>query len=211
MKRAAGTLALLLCLVTPGESFQEPGWIPLFNGKDFSGWKLNGDGSSFSVMDGAIVADGDAALAVYDGDVGNHDFKDFDLAIDVLTKPNSNGGIFFHTEFLERGHTPRKGFEAQVNNSFAIDPLRTGSLYRVRDVTEQLVKDDEWFTEEISVRGQTITIRINGKEVVNWTQPADWAPANTAARRIGRGTIALQAHNKGSVVHYKNIRIRLVP
>jgi len=42
------------------------------------------------------------AHAFYDGPVNNHDFKNFELMADVMTAPNSNGGVYFHTEFPER-------------------------------------------------------------------------------------------------------------
>ena len=42
------------------------------------------------------------------------------------------------------------------------------------DVNEAPPKDDEWFTEHIIVQGDTITINVNGKQLVKWTQPADW-------------------------------------
>jgi hypothetical protein len=114
------------------------------------------------------------------------------------------------TEFQDKGW-PGKGFEVQVNNTFPNDPRKTASLYEVQDVTDQLVKDDEWFEEYIIAKGDTIVVKLNGKQVVNWTQPADWkGTSDFAGRRIGTGTIALQAHDAGSVVYYKNIRIKLL-
>jgi len=87
---------------------------------------------------------------------------------------------------------------------------RTGSLYHVVDLDESLVKDEEWFTQTIIVNGDTIVVKINDKQVVNWTQPADWNGGREGpGRRItGPGTIALQAHDPKSAVLYKNIRIR---
>ena len=58
-------------------------------------------------------------------------------------------------------------------------------------------------------KGDTITIKVDDKPVVQWTQPADWA-GNFPARRIGPGTIALQGHDAGSTVYYKNIGIKLL-
>ena len=48
-----------------------------------------------------MVANGPVAHAFYDGPVNNHDFKNFELMVDVMALPNSNGGIYFHTEFQE--------------------------------------------------------------------------------------------------------------
>jgi 3-keto-disaccharide hydrolase len=195
----------------------EPGWTSLFNGKDFTGWKVSKP-ESFRIENGAIVANGAAGHAYYDGAFRNHAFRNFELKIDVMTRANSNGGVYVLTEYQEKGGNlrasgdfPSKGFEVQVNNSYARDPVKTGSLYHVQDVTEAPAKDDEWFTMHIVVKGNTITVRVNDKPTVDWTQPADWSGGREGAGRAIRaagGTIALQAHDPNSTVYYKNIRIK---
>ena len=60
-------------------------------------------------------------------------------------------------------------------------------------------------------KGNTITIKVGDKGAAQWTQPADWAGTRDfPGRPIGAGTIALQAHDPGSTVYYKNIRIKLL-
>jgi hypothetical protein len=208
-------LTLILLLAVAPAAFAQDGWISLFNGKDLTGWKISGDQSTFQIRDGALVANGPVAHAFYDGPVNNHDFKNFELMVDVMAAPNSNGGIYFHTEFQERGF-PRKGFEVQVNNTYQRDPVKSGSLYHVKDTGVDEIKgitnDNEWFTEHIIVQDNTVTIKLNGKEVVKWTQPADWTGGREGPGRvIGRGTIAFQGHDPNSTVHYKNVRIKLLP
>jgi 3-keto-disaccharide hydrolase len=202
--RVAPVLVALAFQATP----TEPGFTSLFNGKDFTGWKLSNP-ASWSVKDGAIVANGTPGHAFYDGEFRNHMFRDFELKVDVMAHPNSNGGVYVLTEYQETGF-PKKGFEIQVNNTFTKDPVKTGSLYHVQDVTETAPKDDEWFTEDITVKGNTITVKVNGKQVVDWTQPADWNGGREGPGRAisGPGTIALQAHDPNSTVYYKNIRIK---
>lgn len=201
-------------LIAAPAAFGQSGWVSLFNGKDFTGWKIGGDQSTFQIKDGAMVAQGPVAHAFYDGPVGNHDFKNFELKVDVMTAPNSNGGVYFHTEFQDRGF-PRKGFEVQVNNTFERDPVKSGSLYHVKDVGAEdikgITKDNKWFTEHIIVQGNTVTIKLNNREVVKWTQPADWNGGREgAARALGHGTFALQGHDPKSTVHYKNIRVKML-
>jgi hypothetical protein len=133
------------------------------------------------------------------GPVENANFKNFELKVDVMTEKQSNGGIFFLTKYLEEGW-PEQGYEAQVNNTFDRDPRKTGSLYNIQDILEQHVKDFEWFTEHIIVKGNRIIIKINGKKLVDWTP--------TEGERTPAGTIALQGHDPGSTIHYKNIRIK---
>ena len=198
--------AVLVAGMLQAPAAAEPGWTSLFNGKDFTGWKISNPGS-FRIEDGAIVANGSAGHAYYDGEFRNHTFRNFELKVDVMTRPNSNGGIYFLTEYLEKGW-PAKGFEVQVNNS-ARDPIRTGSLYQVVNITEAPANDNEWFTEHIIVKGDTITVKVNDRQLLEWTQPADWQGVRgTPGRRLAPGTIALQAHDPGSTVYYKNIRIK---
>lgn len=200
---------LVLALATAA-SAQEPGFTSLFNGKDLTNWTPSKENAStFTVKDGAIVANGPYCHLFYTGPIGNHDFKNFDLKVDVMTAPNSNGGIYFHTAYQPTGW-PGKGFEAQVNNTHG-DWRRTASLYEVQDVREQLVPDNQWFTEEVIVRRQTVIININGKKAVEWTQPSDWkGTKDFPERKISSGTIALQGHDPKSVVSYKNIRIKIL-
>jgi Domain of Unknown Function (DUF1080) len=198
---------LLLAFVLQAKPAVEPGFTSLFNGKDFTGWKLSNE-ASWTIEDGAIKANGTPGHAFYDGPFRNHLFRNFELKVDVMTRAGSNGGIYVLTEFQEKGF-PRKGFEIQVNNSHT-DRIRSGSLYHVQDVLDTSpAKDDEWFTEHIIVKDNTITVRVNDKQVVQWTQPAEWATDPKFAKRLmSPGTIALQAHDPGSTVYYKNIRIK---
>jgi hypothetical protein len=203
-------LVLFLSLAMLPLAAADKGWTSLFNGKDLTGWKVNENPETFSVQDGAIVAHGKRSHNFYVGDFQNHTFRNFELKVDVMTRPKANGGVYILTEFQNEGW-PGKGFEVQVNNSYPGDPRKTGSLYEVQDVTTDLVPDDKWFEEDITVEGDTITVKVNGKQVVHWTQPADWKGTEFAGRRIGPGTIALQAHDPGSTVYYKNIRIKPLP
>src|SRR3954468_10866798 len=107
---------LILLAVAPVMAAEE-GFVPLFNGKDLTGWKASEHPETFSVKDGAIVAHGPRSHCFYIGDFQRHMFEDFELKVDVLTLPRSNGGIYIDTEYQETGW-PGKGFEVQVNNSY---------------------------------------------------------------------------------------------
>jgi Domain of Unknown Function (DUF1080) len=217
MKLISLVLLALAGIVQAGAPAVEPGFTSLFNGKDFTGWKIAGPPESFTIKDGAIVANGAASHAYYDGAFMNHAFRNFELKVDVMTRAGSNGGVYVLTEYQDvggseraSGRFPSKGFEIQVNNSHT-DRVRTGSLYHVSDVLDDPpAKDDEWFTEDITVKGDRITVKVNDKQVVDWTQPADWNGGREGSGRkiTGPGTIALQAHDPKSTVYYKNIRIK---
>jgi hypothetical protein len=184
-------------------------WVSLFDGKTLNGWKKNQNPATFSVEDGAIKVAGPISHLFYDGPVGNHDFKNFEFKAMVKTKPKANSGIFIHTVFQQEGF-PNKGYEVQVNNSHS-DWRRTGSLYGVKDVKETYVKDDEWYEEYIMVKDKTVTIKINGQTVVEYTEPEEEARKNVGGKALSSGTFALQGHDPGSVIYFKDIKVRLLP
>jgi hypothetical protein len=206
MKRVAAAMAIFCSLVACGVAAEGPeakdGWISLFDGKSLDGWKVGKNADSFRMQDGMIVANGPVAHLFYMGDVRQHDFKNFHLKVELMTFPKANSGIYFHTQYQEGGW-PKVGYESQVNNSHS-DPKRTGSLYGVKDVYEVPAKDNTWFVEEVIVQGKHIVIKVDGKTLVDYTEPDDVK----GTRRLSHGTFALQAHDPGSKVYYKSIMVK---
>jgi hypothetical protein len=185
-----------------------PGWVSLFDGHSLNGWKVGENAGTFSVKDGQIVVHGPTAHLFYEGNYKNHDFKNFELKVDVMTYPGANSGIYFHTQYQESSW-PEKGFEVQVNNSHT-DWKRTGSLYDVVNIKETYVKDLEWFTEYVKVEGKHVVIQINNKMVVDYTEPDDYKPAaGQKGHFLSSGTFALQGHDPKSEVHFKNIMVKV--
>ncbi len=189
---------------------KDDGFIELFNGKDLTGWKINESPDSWSVVDGQLICKGPRSHLFYVGEVNKADFKDFEVKLKVLTKPKANAGFYFHTKFQDEGW-PKKGFEAQINATHG-DPKKTGSLYGVRNVMNNAPhKDDEWFDYHIKVKGNTITIKVNGKTTVEYTQPAGGPTKEEKGgfdRVLGSGTFAIQCHDPGSEVRFKSIKVK---
>ena len=195
-------LVIILSISASAQKANSDGWINLFDGKSFAGWKVSEHPNTFTVADGMIVAFGDRAHLFYDGTVNNHSFKNFEFKAQVMTTPGSNSGIFIHTTYQEEGW-PSKGYEIQVNNTHT-DWRKTGSIYAIQDVKEAPAKDDEWFTEHIIVQGSKITVKINEKVINEYTVPAEGS-------RLSSGTFALQGHDPKSKVFYKDIMVKVLP
>ncbi|MCZ2075740.1 MAG: DUF1080 domain-containing protein [Bryobacterales bacterium] len=199
---------------------RKAGWKLLFDGRSLAGWKASEDPASFTVRDGMIVAHARGTPIrgqgnhpkchlFYTGPDGRASFTNFEFSADVKTEPGSNGGIYFHTAFVANAW-PQAGFEVQINNSYP-DEKKTGSLYAVSDVTKALVRDKEWFNLHVAVRGKRVEIELNGRTVVDWTEPPGFVldrPPWYTARKLSHGTFALQAHDDKSVVYFRNIRVR---
>ena len=201
-------VALLLLFAFRNSKPGSPDWVSLFDGQSLTGWKVGENAGTFSVKDGQIVVHGPTAHLFYVGNYKNHDFKNFELKVDVMTYPGANSGIYFHTQYQESSW-PKTGFEVQVNNSHT-DWKRTGSLYDVINIKEVYVKDMEWFTEYIKVEGKHVTVKINDKTVVEYTEPDDLKPsAGQSAHILSSGTFALQGHDPNSEVHFKNIMVKV--
>ena len=180
---------------------QTEGWINLFDGKSFTNWKVSEHPETFTIADGAIVVFGERAHLFYTGPVKDHNFKNFEFKAQVMTTPGSNSGIFIHTAYQDEGW-PSKGYEIQVNNTHT-DWRKTGSVYALQDVKEAPAKDNEWFTEHIIVKGDKITVIVNGKTINEYTEKD--------AAKITTGTFALQGHDPKSKVFYKDVMVKPLP
>ncbi|NLH72883.1 MAG: DUF1080 domain-containing protein [Verrucomicrobia bacterium] len=183
----------------------EEGFVSLFDGKTFNGWKMAKENTStWKIEDGALVARGERCHLFYEGD--GKPFKNFHLKVEVMTEPGSNGGIYFHTRYQESGW-PKYGFESQVNVSHS-DWIKTGSLYGLVNVGFTACKDNQWWTQEIIVQGNSVTVKVDGKTVFQYNEPPGAQPGKDFTRKIDEGTFALQAHDPKSVVRYRNIRVK---
>jgi hypothetical protein len=206
------TAALLLAAALLAPPATGDGWVPLFDGRSLSGWKPAAEGpSSFRILDGMIACDGPRSHLFYVGPDGKADFEDFELSVEVMTKPGANSGVFFHAAYQDRDWP--QGFEVQVDNSQArhgdyLEYKMTGSLYGIRNVYKPIVRDDEWFTMDVVVRRPQVQVRLNGTLVVEYREPGSLPAAAPPLRRITHGTFALQCHDPASKVFYRNLRVR---
>jgi len=192
-------------------------WIPLFDGKSLKGWRAAESTSTWRVEGGALTASGPRSHLFYAGPVRNAQFKNFELEAEVMLWPGSNSGIYFHTAWQESGW-PSKGFEVQLNNTHKGEGgyreyKKTGSLYGVRNQYKSLVKDNEWFRIRILVRGKNIQVRVQDALVVDYTEPDPplVASGDGQGRVLSSGTFALQGHDPGSRVAFRQIRVRPLP
>jgi hypothetical protein len=244
-------LAALLLALAPAATFAasdrssaklEPGFVPLFNGRDLSGWKVpEGDNGHWKVINGVIDYD---ARSEAPGDKNlwtEKEYKDFVLKIDWRIKETS--GLYDVPTVLPDGSeklgpdgkmltTPmpnadsgiylRGTSKAQLN--IWCWPIGSGEVYGYRrdqkmpasvraGVTPKVNADKpvgEWNTFEITVKGDRLTVLLNGKKVLDNAELPDLPPT---------GKLALQHHggwdekNKkykpaSSLVQFRNISIK---
>jgi hypothetical protein len=182
-------------------------YTALFNGKDLTGWKTHPDDKAkWEVIDGCIVGSGPAGHPFSE----RGDYENFHFRIEAKINDKGNSGQYFRAKFA-RAFPP--GYEAQINATHG-DKVRSGSLYADgRDgysaeerkkmlVFDQLIKPDEWFTQEVIAEGNHIIIKLNGKTTVDFVDEKN---------RHSKGHFAFQQHNDGSIVTIRKAEVIELP
>ncbi len=193
---------------------KDSAWRELFNGKDLSGWEANVRPESFVVENGLLKAHGKNGMShlfLVDDKGRDIGFKNFELVAVARSKPNSNSGIFFHTDReLRKGKYLNKGYEVQLNSSLK-EKRKTGSLYGVVDLANSAADETQWFEVRFRVEGKRIQVFVNGEQVADYTEPENPERQPARLKRLidpNGGAIALQAHDPNSVFYFKQIRLR---
>lgn len=190
----------------------DAGFVPLFNGKDLTGWKTHPDQpGGWAVEDGLLTGRSDRQHHLF---TERGDFEDFQLMAEVRINHLGNSGIWFRSPFSldrqnELGGTPN-GYHVMILEDF---PRRqvglTGSLRResrtLQAVTEPLVRPNEWFNLEVIARGPRLTITVNGK-----------VTADVVDSTYSKGHLALKTRTEketgvSTFVQFRRIEIKELP
>jgi Domain of Unknown Function (DUF1080) len=200
-------LALVLATNPTGSQGPEgSGWVALFNGRDLSGWKNNG-GEKWVVEDGTILCQSTAGKYGYL--TTEKTYRDFTLLLRFKGEAQGNSGVFVRSRIL--GIDPEHGPDIE-GMQIEVDPSvghHTGGLYEsggrgwlIQPTAEgeSVLKAGEWNDLRVSAHGNHIVTRLNGIQIVDYTDPAP---------RFTDGVIGLQIHTGGGVrMRWKDIYIQ---
>jgi hypothetical protein len=225
----AAVVAVLPALADDKKA-DDKGWVPLFNGKDLTGWKLHPKPSGG--IEEVMAIEKGGKLVGYDGKLKDGkvvhlwrvedgiligagppshlfsergDYQNFHYRIEAQINDKGNSGQYFRTEF---GPGFPKGYEAQINATHG-DTVRTGSLYpagalgKYKDKITVLNNAPHKAGEwfEQEVIANGDTITI----LVNGKKTIEFKdPEN----RFTKGHFALQGHDPGTVVKFKKIEVK---
>ena len=177
---------------------KDDGWVAIFNGQDLEGWKIgygnkkiNETNSTWKVVDGVIVGEGEVSHLFSPRD----DYVNFEAKSEIMISDKGNSGFYFRTKF---GPGFPAGYEAQVNATHG-DPVRTGSIYNHVKIFKQLHKADEWFSYHLKVQGNRIWVTVNGELLYEYVDQAS---------TYKTGHFAFQQHNLGSVVKIRKLEVK---
>ena len=114
------------------------------------------------------------------------DYENFILKGQALTTEGAEAALLFHSD-------GESGYEITIRNGAQDGSIKTGSLRSVRNLYRSLAADGEWFDFEVAVRGKNVAVKVNGVDVVCYTEPAKpYREAAHAKKLIGKGAIALK-------------------
>jgi hypothetical protein len=228
---STGTVLLAQSVNTLTAAEKKQGWVLLFDGKSFDGWRqCNGTSmpANWTVEDQAMkvfTAPGRKPGAGAGGDIlfGAKKFRNFELSIDWKTETAGNSGIFFNVREVPGKPIYYAAPEIQIlDNVDATDNKvashLAGSLYDMIAADPKSVKPvGEWNTIVIRVKDGKVTHIQNGMTVVEYTL---WTPEWDAMVQTSKfktfpgfiegiareGFIGLQDH--GYAIWFRNIKIR---
>jgi hypothetical protein len=180
----------------------------LFNGKDLSGWVVEGtaagdDGKPvWSAQDGMILCAGRGfGFLRYD-----RPFGDFTLSLEFRLARGANSGVGIrHGKFTgaRRSRPSFAGYEIQLMDDDGKESSKhsSGSLYRyVAPKTAAMKPAGQWNRLKIKCRGPHIAIELNGKVI----QDLDQTSIAEIAEKPLKGYVSLQNH--GGRVAFRNLR-----
>lgn len=111
------------------------------------------------------------------------DYENFIFRGEALTSEGAEAALLFHSD-------GESGYEITLRNGAQDGSIKTGSLRSVRNLYRSLAADGEWFDFEVAVRGKNVAVKINGVDVVCYTEPAaPYREAAHAKKLIGRGAV----------------------
>ncbi len=140
------------------------GFAPIWNGKDFDGWA--GPVENYEIKDGAIVCKAGKGGTIYK----NEEYSDFVARLEFKVPPNGNNGLAIR--YPGKGDTAYEGMtESQIlaDDYKGIDPRQAhGSVYGMIAAERGYQHPiGEWNFEEVTVKGSTIKVELNGTVILN--------------------------------------------
>jgi serine/threonine protein kinase/formylglycine-generating enzyme required for sulfatase activity len=201
---------------SPGGSARD-GYVPLFNGKDLSGWSADpNQQGAWHVEDGNLVGGGAAGASFLYSD--RTDYKNFRLRIEARLKGNEYSGLWVRTQIPPPNavsKTPTTGYKVELREPADKRIPRTGSIWAVGSRAdgganyngftrnEPMVEPGQWFTLEVIAEGKRVSVLVNGQlaSETNWLKKDQYES----------GRIALQQHVGQPSIEFRKIEIKELP
>jgi hypothetical protein len=183
------------------QASSEGGWVTLFDGKTLDNFNKIGD-ANWRVEDGAIVADkGNGFL------VSKNSYADYQIRAEFWVEPDSNSGIFIRCADPEKV-TAENAYEVNIWDMRPDPSYGTGAIVNLAKVDPMPKAGGKWNVYEITAKGPTFTVVLNGQKTVDGVQDAKHANGRIALQHgLGVKDDKGVANDKG-VVKFRKVEIK---
>ena len=194
-------LALTSAAVASTKAFAEAGWVTLFDGKKLDNFEQIGD-ANWRIEDGAAVADkGNGFL------VTKQSFTDFELRAEFWVGDDANSGVFIRCTDPKEV-TGKNAYEVNIWDQRPEKDYATGAIVGVAKVDPMPLTVGKWSTYEITAKGDTFTVVLNGQKTVNGAKDGKFKTGRIALQHgLGNKNAAGVANDKG-VVKFRKVEIK---
>ena len=166
-------------------------WITLLDGKSLEHWNVVGD-ANWSVSDGVVQAEKKGKDNGYL--VSKNSYRDFEIRAEFWVSDDANSGIYMRCAD-PKVITDRTCYEANIFDQRPDPTYGTGSIVHLVSASPMPKAGGKWNTYHITVRGQDMTVVLNGTET-----------ARGRDGKLASGPIALQY--AAGVVKFRKVEIR---
>ncbi|MBQ8046508.1 MAG: DUF1080 domain-containing protein [Prevotella sp.] len=148
-------------------------------------------------------AEAEKSLAVSAGEarMWGSETEHFVMTGQALCPSGAEASLWFHTS------GDGDGYEVRFHDSPIDGSLQTGSLVGVRNLYRSLAGGSEWFDFEVAVRQKNISVKVNGTEVVCYTEPDEpWRDDAHQRQRLGSGRFCFEGRQ--GRVSFRNLTLK---
>jgi hypothetical protein len=176
------------------------GWVTLFDGKNLDNWNKIGD-ANWRLEDGVVVADkGNGFL------VSKNTYTDFQIRAEFWVDSDANSGIFIRCTDPTKV-TGTNAYEVNIWDTRPEPSYGTGAIVNVAKVDPMPKAAGKWNVYEITAKGSTFTVTLNGQKTVDGAQDAKLASGRIALQH-GLGVVTNGVVNDRGVVKFRKVEIK---
>lgn len=174
--------------------------VILFDGTNLDKWNKVGD-ANWRIEDGSVVADkGNGFLVTKDS------YGDFQLRAEFWVGPDANSGIFIRCTDPAK-ITATNSYEVNIWDDRPEKDYATGAIVGIAKVDPMPKATGQWNVYEITAKGGTLTVVLNGKKTVE-AQDSKHAKGPIALQHGPGNKDAAGVVNDKGVVKFRKVEIK---
>jgi len=224
---------LFVVILTTAQAAEKDGFVSMFDGKTLKGWEATPSktAAAWTVKDGMIVGNGDKGRG-YLTYTPNKNVADLEMKFSYRFPGKGNSGVnirsirdktrrrdfqSYHADLGHLGigknvmgawdfHTPgRREHRCFRGDRLVIAADDKPTITPIEGtLTVADIRKGDWNAVHIIAKGNNFKLYINGKLSSEFTEDLP------QAKRLKSGMIQLQLHDPGMIVHFKDLKLKVL-